>query len=147
MDLWNGPKMKTAETVARPEVDVPIIVADDDETARELYLAVAREHGWRRIHVADNADDAILHWRDTVTGGGQAVVILDISMPGTNGLDAAERILREHPGTLVIIVSGLLDEKTTRRARRIGVHACVSKAQLVTDLPAMVSTWTNGSTS
>src|SRR5512146_843970 len=33
------------------------------------------------------------------------VALLDIAMPGLNGLEAAERIVAEHPGTKVILLS------------------------------------------
>src|SRR3954463_16827396 len=54
------------------------------------------------------------------------IALLDISMPGLNGLEVAARVAQEFPATRVIIVSMHADDESVRRAlvgRRLGLPA------------------------
>jgi DNA-binding NarL/FixJ family response regulator len=44
------------------------------------------------------------------------IALLDVSMPGLNGLEVAARVAQDHPGTRVIIVSMHGDDESIRRA-------------------------------
>jgi DNA-binding NarL/FixJ family response regulator len=55
------------------------------------------------------------------------VAFLDISMPGLNGLDTAERATREHPRTRVIILSMHVDDEYVRRALVAGAAGYLLK--------------------
>jgi DNA-binding NarL/FixJ family response regulator len=55
------------------------------------------------------------------------VAILDISMPGLNGLETTERVTREHPRTRVIILSMHVDDEYVRRALVAGAAGYLLK--------------------
>ena len=80
-----------------PDVDV---VGETDDGQEALRLAVAK-----RPHV----------------------VVLDITMPGLNGLTAAARITREAPGTKVLILSMHADEEYVREALQAGASGYLLK--------------------
>lgn len=55
------------------------------------------------------------------------IALMDISMPGLNGLDAAARIAHDHPATRVIIVSMHSDDESVRRALVAGAAGYLLK--------------------
>lgn len=62
------------------------------------------------------------------------LVILDLSMPVMNGLDAARVLKRLMPGVSLIMYSAFGDRFAEQQARLIGISALVSKSEPVTVL-------------
>jgi DNA-binding NarL/FixJ family response regulator len=71
------------------------------------------------------------------------VVLMDIAMPGLNGLEAAERMARDFPGVRIIILSMHDSEEYVLRALKAGVAGYLLKkaatAELETALQRVVS--------
>jgi DNA-binding NarL/FixJ family response regulator len=74
------------------------------------------------------------------------IAILDITMPGMNGLEAAARVTKEMPGTKVVIVSMHSAESYVAQALAAGVSGYVLKDAFVDELPLLVRTITRGET-
>ncbi len=55
------------------------------------------------------------------------IALIDISMPGLNGLEVAARIVHDHPTTRVIIVSMHGDDQSVRRALVAGAAGYLLK--------------------
>ena len=62
------------------------------------------------------------------------VVVVDLFIPPSSGLEICRRIKHVAPETLVIIVSASTDADVAEGARRAGASAFVSKAAAVDDL-------------
>lgn len=62
------------------------------------------------------------------------VVVLDIGLPGMNGIDAAAEITRHCSGSRIVMLSMFDDESTVIGAVRSGAHAFVLKKAAATDL-------------
>lgn len=67
------------------------------------------------------------------------VVILDISMPELNGLDATRQILKEAPRTEVLILTMHHSEEAAREVLQAGARGYVLKSDADTDLVAAVN--------
>jgi DNA-binding NarL/FixJ family response regulator len=63
------------------------------------------------------------------------VVLLDIGMPGMNGLEVARRSAEASPRTRVIILSMHAEETYVRQALRAGVAGYLLKGAAVSELP------------
>ncbi|MDB4798446.1 response regulator transcription factor [Verrucomicrobia bacterium] len=57
------------------------------------------------------------------------LAVIDVRIPKMDGLELADILLRQLVPTRVLILSGMLDPVTMNRARKIGVHGYVDKAQ------------------
>lgn len=55
------------------------------------------------------------------------LVTMDIIMPGMDGLDAAEIILKQNPEARILMVSSLAYDDTFERAKAIGAKGFVDK--------------------
>jgi DNA-binding NarL/FixJ family response regulator len=74
------------------------------------------------------------------------VVLMDIAMPGLNGLEATTRIARDHPETRVIIVSMHVSEEYGARALRAGASGYVPKDADVRELELAIDAVARGET-
>jgi DNA-binding NarL/FixJ family response regulator len=74
------------------------------------------------------------------------LVLLDITMPGLNGLEAAERIAREHPGTRVILLSMHASEEHVLRALRAGASGYLPKDAALGELELAINAVRKGET-
>ncbi len=79
-----------------------ILVVDDEEYIRDAFTAVIEGSGARTICVGDGAA-AIASLR----GGGFALVILDLGLPGISGLRVLEWMSQNAPHVPVLVVTGL----------------------------------------
>lgn len=74
------------------------------------------------------------------------IAMIDISMPGLNGLDVAARIAHDRPATRVIIVSMHGDDATVRRALTAGAAGYLLKNSDRAELEMALRTVARGDT-
>ena len=112
-------------TAAKPTV----LVADDESDMRELARVFLEMDGFEVVGEAVDGGEALQRFVALDPPPVPTIVLLDNRMPVMTGLETAERILDEHPAQLVVLFSAHLDESVERRARDLGVAACVSKME------------------
>jgi two-component system response regulator NreC len=74
------------------------------------------------------------------------VAVIDIAMPNLNGIEAAQRIISEHPHTSVIILSMHSDEGYVLRALKAGAKGYLLKDSAEGDLMEAITTVHRGKT-
>ena len=80
-----------------------VVIADDDADIRGLMVIAANRAGVEIVAAVDNGQSAL----DAVNAGGIDLAVLDISMPGLNGVEVAEAIRGDAltKSTLILMVS------------------------------------------
>ena len=58
-----------------------------------------------------------------------ALAIVDLSMPGMNGLDLIRRIKAEYPGVAVLVLSMHAEEQYALRSFKAGANGCSSRGR------------------
>ncbi|MDX6277580.1 MAG: hypothetical protein QOJ72_1708 [Nocardioidaceae bacterium] len=109
-----------------------VVVIDDSAEVRALIRTQIRLSGWLTV-VADGADgtEAIgLAYRHRPD-----LVLLDMSMPTMDGMDAISGVLAVSPATRVVIFTGFEGEGLAERARELGAAAFIEKSLPVQQLP------------
>lgn len=103
---------------------IRVLLADDHQLVRAGMRTLI--DGLADFEVAGEAGDgreAVRRMRE----GGIDLVVMDLSMPGLNGLDATARIVKDHPGIGVIILSMHTSENYVLDALRAGARGYVIK--------------------
>ncbi|HET7893612.1 MAG TPA: response regulator transcription factor [Candidatus Sulfotelmatobacter sp.] len=114
-----------------------ILLADDNEWVRRGVKSIlAPMTEWEICGEAKDGEEAIQIAAQVIPD----VILLDVSMPGLNGLDAA-RLLREKvPSAKILIMSQHDPAVLLTRALDAGAHGCIDKSRLsMTLLPTIAS--------
>jgi DNA-binding NarL/FixJ family response regulator len=110
---------------------VNILIADDHDLMRRgLKTLIEAKPGWKVVYEAHTG-------REAVTKSEQLkpdIVILDISMPELNGLEAARRIRKASPNSEILILSVHYSDQLIRDILEVGVRGYVGKADSDRDL-------------
>jgi len=72
------------------------------------------------------------------------LVLMDIAMPGLNGLDATARIVKESPTTRVILLSMHANEEYLRQALQVGASGYLLKGAELAELELALKTVARG---
>lgn len=116
---------------------VDILLADDHDVVRQGLRALLESEA--DFKVVGEAVDG-LEVVPQVEKLRPQIVILDIKMPGLNGLDAARMVRMRAPDTKIIMMSMFSDEAYVVQALRNGASAYVLKESKASDLLEAVRT-------
>ena len=120
-----------------------LLLADDHILVRAgLRALLDGIEGITVVAEADNGEQAVAlaaqHRPD--------IALLDITMPGMNGLQAAERILRDLPDTRVLILSMHAGDEYVTQALKLGVSGYLLKDAATLELQAALEAVAGGTT-
>jgi len=102
-----------------------IVIVDDDTDVRLLVRTRLRMSGQFRV-VGEGADGA-----EAVALAEQhrpSLMLLDISMPGVDGLDALPRVLAASPTTRIVVFSGFEEQGLADKTKELGASAFIEKS-------------------
>jgi len=101
-----------------------IVLVDDHKLVRDgIKTLLERGPDFRVVGEADNGAEAVQLCRKT----NPELVLMDIGLPGMNGIEATTELLRHCPGVKVVILSMYDDENSVVSAIRSGARAFVLK--------------------
>jgi DNA-binding NarL/FixJ family response regulator len=108
-----------------------ILIADDYSALRRRVREILeRQQGWEVCAEAANGREAV-----ALTHAKRPdIVVLDLSMPELDGVQAARQIHEHSPQTAVLILTGYDIPELMDALAASGVRTCISK----TDLPQLV---------
>lgn len=122
-------------TAAQPEKQIRVILADDHALVRQGFRRILEDDP--RIAVVGEAStglSAVQLARETKPD----VAVMDLSMPELGGLEASAEILKDLPGTKILILSMHSDQAYVRKAFEIGAKGYLLKNAIEVDLTRAV---------
>jgi two-component system response regulator NreC len=103
-----------------------ILIVDDSAVVRQSLRALLEEHeDWAVCGEAENGREGI----DRALELSPQLVVLDLSMPVMNGLQAARELRRLLPTVPVLMFTTFCNAQVEKEARAAGVRAVWSKAE------------------
>jgi DNA-binding NarL/FixJ family response regulator len=122
------------DPAAEPTRPPRVLIADDAPAMRAALRGLLEDHG---LSVIGEAADGL----QAVTMAAQLqpdVMVMDVCMPGLDGLLATTRITGAHPKVRVVVCSVFDSDETRQAARRAGAAAFVPKHAPPEHVPAAV---------
>src|SRR5215472_2894502 len=94
-------------------VPVHLLIVDDEETTRELCTAVAQQVGLKTTAVS-SAEEAL----EVVGLSAIDIVLTDLKLPGTSGLELLKQIHEQHPEMSLPAAADAV-ERRLRQSRQV----------------------------
>lgn len=123
---------------ARP---VTVLVADDNEVAQRLCRRVLEKAG-HRVLTASDGQEAV----NLALGEVPDMILMDVAMPGMDGLEAMRQIKAQKPSMVIVIASAHSMAGDRERFLEAGANDVLSKPFKLTDLTGMVDKLVGGTT-
>mgnify|MGYP001548364037 CR=1 len=99
-----------------------VLIVDDEEVVRRAHLRSLEDTGCQ-ARVAEDGDKAIREMEIEPAD----VVLLDIRMPGTDGMDVLKTIKTRWPDSEVVIITGYPTIDSAKEAVRLGACNYIAK--------------------
>ena len=113
-----------------------VLYVDDDEVMVLMVEQLLTRAGFRVTCCAD-ASEALECVHDSPLSFD--VVVTDLNMPGSSGLELASRLARLRPGLPVVISSGYISDELRAEAIQAGVRAVVNKQNTLEELSKVIN--------
>lgn len=99
-----------------------MLIVDDEQGVLDELSEVFSEYGYS-IDTATNGKDALAR----IAENPPEVMLLDIRMPGMDGLETLKRAMEIRPGLGVIMVSAVQEEHLAKQAMELGAFDYITK--------------------
>jgi two-component system, NarL family, response regulator NreC len=121
---------------------ISILLADDHQIVRDGIKSILEKEGYRVTAEASNGQEAVRLAIQT----NPDLVILDITMPVLNGLDAAREILQRLPSSKAILLTMHAEKGYVLEGLRAGIKGFVTKTHAAGELVIAICEVMKGST-
>jgi len=115
-------------------MNLPVLLLIDDEMGVRESLKMVFSKGFQLLE-ADSLDSAIAKVDEVRPD----VILLDVLMPGCDGLQVLQRIKQIHPGCAVIMLTGVNSQQLAAKAIDAGAFDFIGKPFDVADLRGKVA--------
>lgn len=99
-----------------------ILIVDDEEPTRRMLSRLLESHHYSCV-LAGDAQEA----RTRLQEEEFALILCDVNMPGESGLELISHVLKEHPRTAAVMVTGLDDHQFANVALELGAYGYIIK--------------------
>jgi len=101
-----------------------VLIVDDSSAMRHLLRSIVGE--WAEVFECEDGSQALRCYEQVRPDW----VLMDIRLPGINGIEATRRILASHADARVVIVTNFADQRMREKARLAGACGYVLKEDL-----------------
>ncbi|MFH1867462.1 MAG: response regulator [Candidatus Omnitrophota bacterium] len=100
-----------------------ILIVDDEPEIRNLLVSFFRKKGYKNIEEAASGEQALQLARSQKF----SVALLDVNMPGMDGLVTLEKLLEIDPKLGIVMVTGRQEDEKINKAIEMGAYSYVLK--------------------
>jgi DNA-binding NarL/FixJ family response regulator len=121
----------TGDRPAGPDQPLRIVIADDQASVREgLVLLLGGLPGIDVVGAAADGEQALA----LVAEQRPDAILLDLHMPVLDGIGAARRLVAEHPGVAIVVLTTYADDGSVIEALQAGARSYLTKDADRTDI-------------
>lgn len=128
--------MTTIPTSNRAGLRRVLVVDDQRAFAESLELVIEAHDGLQCIGCVASGEEAVA----IASEQRPAVVVMDVALPGMDGIEATRRIVEQDPDVAVVVLTGVPDATVLARASSAGARAFLLKDASVNDIVDAVRT-------
>ena len=99
-----------------------VLIVEDQRESAEFLKLVFEERGYKAV-VVDCGEECL---KEVVQKNYQ-IILLDVQLPGINGVETLQRIKQLRPDVGVIMMTGHAAEDLLQKAMQEGSYACIRK--------------------
>jgi len=133
----------TTTVYGSPHPRIRVLVADDHEVMRMgIRNLLQLQSGWSVCAEASNGQEAV----EKAFQFRPDIIIMDVTMPVMNGLQAAQQITKIEPRIPIILFSLHVSDDLYRHLKSDGIRGAVSKGDAARDLTQAVEVVLRGGT-
>ena len=114
---------------------VRVMVVDDTDHVRTMLAEMLELDGFSVVAQAANGDEAV----ELAASAEPDVIVMDLKMPGIDGLETTRRIKEDRPNQPVILYTAYLDPVIEAEAKQVGVTLCLGKIDGLPELERQIS--------
>src|SRR5512143_266226 len=100
-----------------------ILILDDDKAVLNYFVVLLAQT--RRFEVEDLSDSTRAF--ETLAARDFDLILLDMDMPVVTGMDVLRHVRLNHPGTVVVVITGVGDLELAVEAMKLGAHDYLCK--------------------
>src|ERR1700734_4356211 len=118
-------------TLRSADAALRIVIADDQASVREgLVLLLGGLPGFEVVGAASDGEQAL----DLVAQHQPDPILLDLHMPVLDGIGATRRLVAEHPGVAIVVLTTYADDGSVIEALQAGARSYLTKDAHRTDI-------------
>jgi DNA-binding NarL/FixJ family response regulator len=107
-----------------PDQPVRVVIADDQASVREgLVLLLGGLPGIEVVGAAADGEQAL----ELVAEHRPDAILLDLHMPVLDGIGATRRLVAEHPGVAIVVLTTYADDNSVLEALQAGARSYLTK--------------------
>lgn len=112
-----------------------VLVVEDTDHVRQMLVDMLRLDGFDVVGHAAGGPSAV-HAASDIDAD---VVVMDLRMPGHDGLETTKAIRAARPNQVVVLYTAYLDERIRDDARAAGAQLCLDKTEGLLELERELS--------
>jgi len=118
-----------------PQSNLRILVIDDSKVIRNRIKRILTNNHYQNITTAANGEEAMQKFSEV----NPELVLLDIILPDTTGIELLEKFLATDPDLPVIMLSAILTDDNVNTALKLGAKTCLEKPFQEEDLISWIN--------
>lgn len=113
----------------------PILIADDHGLVRDALSDYLRKTGDYEVDAVESLTEAA---RSLASGKRYEIALIDLIMPGMDGISSIEKLVHDFPDTKIVVISGNVSLALMRRTIAVGGMGFVPKTLSMKSLPSIL---------
>ena len=136
MAVRSRPSETTDNSLTEPELDNLRLLVVEDDGLNRFYLSKVLGRAGAAVSLAESGESAV----EFCSGDDKFdLILMDVGLPGINGVEAARRILGDCPEQRIVLLTAHTSDSDMEEYRKLSLKGILGKPVKEDDLIAYIS--------